>query len=180
MTSHIHPFTCSPTPSSLPTPLPPSLQFSSFCLPISPPSPPLPAPIHSLLKFYATSEVSCNVGHTVCAADDKSGSNCSKELTKWNKVNFQMGGVTLAGQLDVSQASAAEQRQLQQSGIQVSALQKAPCSLQVALLPFGEKDEPLLFTGRPCKLIVDWQSSLLFLTLDIGLLPNLGEEEETE
>lgn len=99
------------------------------------------------------------------AADDKSGSNCSKELTEWNKVNFQMGGVTLAGQLDVSQASAAEQRQLQESGIEVSVLQKGPCSLQVALLPFGEKDEPLLFTGRPCRLLMDCKS---LLTLHIG------------
>lgn len=58
-----------------------------------------------------------------------------------------MGGVTLAGQLNVSAASVAEQKQLQDSGIDVSALQKAPCSLQVALLPFGDKDQPLLFTG---------------------------------
>lgn len=97
----------------------------------------------------------------LCAADSKTGTNCSKELSEWNKVNFQMGGITLAGQQDVSGASAAEQRQLQEAGIQVSALQKAPCSLQVALLPFGDKDEPLLFTGEPCKLIMDWKASVI-------------------
>ena len=89
------------------------------------------------------------IQNTMFAADNKTGSNCSKELTEWNAVNFQMGGVTLAGQLDVSAATAAELRQLQDSGIDVSGLQKAPCSLQVALLPFGDKDQPLLFTGGP-------------------------------
>lgn len=58
-----------------------------------------------------------------------------------------MGGLTLAAQVNVSAGSPAEQEQLQQVGIDVSALQKAPCALQMALLPFGEKDEPLLFTG---------------------------------
>ncbi|KAL3148687.1 hypothetical protein ABBQ38_014102 [Trebouxia sp. C0009 RCD-2024] len=82
-------------------------------------------------------------------SDAKTGSSkCSKELTDWNKVNFQLGGVTLVGQVNVSAASAAEQRQLQDAGIDVAALRKAPCSLQVALLPFGEKDQPLLFTGN--------------------------------
>ena len=110
------------------------------------------APIHSPLKVLAASEVLYNnIGHAVCAAGDKSGSNCSKELTEWNKVNFQMGGVTLAGQLDVNEVSAAEQKHLQEAGIGVPALQKAPCSLQVALLPFGDKDEPLLFKGQPCS-----------------------------
>ena len=83
----------------------------------------------------------------VWLADDAKGSKCSKELRDWNKVNFQMGGVTLAAQVNVSAASAAEQSQLQEVGIDVAALQKAPCALQVALLPFGEKDQPLLFTG---------------------------------
>lgn len=81
-------------------------------------------------------------------SDDTTGSKCSKELTDWNKVNFQLGGLTLAAQVNVSAGSPAEQEQLQQVGIDVSALQKAPCALQMALLPFGEKDEPLLFTGN--------------------------------
>ncbi|KAL3137374.1 hypothetical protein ABBQ32_006902 [Trebouxia sp. C0010 RCD-2024] len=81
-------------------------------------------------------------------SDDATSSKCSKQLTDWNKVNFQMGGVTLAAQVNVSAASAAEQGQLQDVGIDVAALQKAPCALQVALLPFGEKDQPLLFTGN--------------------------------
>lgn len=33
----------------------------------------------------------------------------------------------------------------------VKAFQKQPCSLQVVLLPFGEKDEPLLFKGEPIE-----------------------------
>ena len=111
--------------------------------------------------------------HILCAADNKTGTNCSRELTEWNKVNFQMGGVTLAGQVEVSEASAAEQRQLQEAGIQVSALQKAPCSLQVALLPFGDKDESLLFTGWTYKLTLDWTSSTFALKLVFQLLPSV-------
>ncbi|KAL0020067.1 hypothetical protein WJX79_001481 [Trebouxia sp. C0005] len=49
-------------------------------------------------------------------SDDGMRSSCSQELREWNKVNFQLSGITLAG--------------------------------QVVLLPFGEKDEPLLFKGN--------------------------------
>lgn len=81
-------------------------------------------------------------------SDGGLGSSCSPELKEWNKVNFQLSAITLAGQVNVSNASAAELRQLQKAGVDVEALQKQPCSLQVVLLPFGEKDEPLLFKGN--------------------------------
>lgn len=93
-------------------------------------------------------------------ADDTTENKCSKELTEWNKVNFQMGGVTLAAQVNVSKASAAETQQLKEAGIDVKALQKEPCLLQVALLPFGDKDEPLLFKG-----IYDMDSHHIYLLL---------------
>lgn len=83
------------------------------------------------------------------AADNSKGVGCSEELKEWNKVNVQLGAVTLSGQVNVSNASTAEQTQLQEIGVDVKALQQQACSLQVVLLPFGDKDEPLLFTGRP-------------------------------
>ena len=85
--------------------------------------------------------------------NDASASSCSKELTEWNKVNFQMAGVTLAAQIDVSSATAAQQAQLQEAGLDTAALQKVPCSLQVALLPFGDKDEPMLYQGQLIMLL---------------------------
>ena len=58
-----------------------------------------------------------------------------------------MGGVALSAQVNISKASVAETAHLKEAGIDVKALQKEPCSLQVALLPFGDKDEALLFKG---------------------------------
>jgi len=84
-----------------------------------------------------------------CFADGGTGSSCSQELREWNKINFQLSAVTLAGQVNFSNASAGELRQLQEVGVDVEALHKQPCSLQVVLLPFGEKDEPHLFKGEP-------------------------------
>ncbi|KAL0035526.1 hypothetical protein WJX77_010582 [Trebouxia sp. C0004] len=81
-------------------------------------------------------------------SDGGMGSSCSLELREWNKVNFQLSAVTLAGQVNISNAAAGELMQLQEVGVDVQALQKQPCSLQVVLLPFGEKDEPLLFKGN--------------------------------
>ena len=86
-----------------------------------------------------------------CFADGGKGSSCSQELKEWNKINFQLSAITLAGQVNISNASAGELRQLQEVGVDVGALQKQPCSLQVVLLPFGEKDEPLLFKGEPIE-----------------------------
>ncbi len=86
-----------------------------------------------------------------CFADGGMGSSCSQELKEWNKVNFQLSAITLAGQVNISNASAGELRQLQEVGVDVGALQKQPCSMQVVLLPFGEKDEPLLFKGEPIE-----------------------------
>jgi len=82
------------------------------------------------------------------AADSGKGSNCSRELAEWNKVNFQLSGMTLAGQVNISGASAAEQKRLQETGVDIKALQRETCSMQVVLLPFGDKDEPLLFKGE--------------------------------
>lgn len=93
------------------------------------------------------SEVFALIGSS-CFADDGMRSSCSQELREWNKVNFQLSGITLAGQVNISNASAGELRQLQEVGVDVKALQMQPCSLQVVLLPFGEKDEPLLFKGE--------------------------------
>ena len=81
-------------------------------------------------------------------ADASKGSSCSQELAEWNKVNVQLGGMTLSAQVNVSSATAAEQKQVQDIGVDIKALQKEPCSMQVVLLPFGEKDEPLLFSGN--------------------------------
>ena len=82
-------------------------------------------------------------------ADNKADSKCSKQLADWNKVNFQMGGVTLSAQVNVSGSTPAGEQQLQELGIDTKALQKEGCSLQVALLPFGDKDEPILYKGMP-------------------------------
>ena len=103
-------------------------------------------------------EVASLIGSS-CFADGGMGSSCSQKLKEWNKVNFQLSAVTLAGQVNISNASAGELKQLQEVGVDVKALQKQPCSLQVVLLPFGEKDEPLLFKGEPIEAPV-WLCSL--------------------
>ena len=79
--------------------------------------------------------------------DSPQESKCGKELEEWNKLNVQLGGIALSAQVNISSALAAEQKLLEGMGLDVKGLQKQPCSMQVVLLPFGDKDEPLLFKG---------------------------------
>ena len=112
-------------------------------------------------------------------ADASKGSSCSQELAEWNKVNVQLGGMTLSAQVNVSSATAAEQKQVQDIGVDIKALQKEPCSMQVVLLPFGEKDEPLLFSGSQSSnrllthLTARWRARSLTLLLARSLARSL-------
>lgn len=85
--------------------------------------------------------------HDEVACTFAGSADCSKELKEWNKVNFQLSGMTLAGQINVSHISDEDLKTLEGIGLDVTALQKKPCSMQIVLLPFGEKDEPVLYKG---------------------------------
>ena len=85
----------------------------------------------------------------MCDCGYAGGVECSKELKEWNKVNFQLSGMTLAAQVNISEVSNQEMKGLKGIGLDGKALLAKPCSMQVVLLPFGEKDEPLLYKGKP-------------------------------
>lgn len=55
--------------------------------------------------------------------------------------------MTLAAQVNISKVSDQEMKGLEGIGLDGKALLAKPCSMQVVLLPFGEKDEPLLYKG---------------------------------
>ena len=54
----------------------------------------------------------------------------------------------MAGQINISHTPQAELKGLEDIGLDAKALLAKPCSMQIVLLPFGEKDEPTLYKGK--------------------------------
>ena len=100
----------------------------------------------------------------LCDCAYAGGVECSKELKEWNKVNFQLSGMTLAAQVNISKISDQEMKGLKGMGLDGKALLAKPCSMQVVLLPFSEKDEPLLYKGKHPILLSFRAAALTTLT----------------
>ena len=61
----------------------------------------------------------------------------------------------MAGQINISQTPGEELKGLEEIGLDSRALLAKPCSMQIVLLPFGEKDEPILYKGKLCHALCD-------------------------
>ena len=79
-------------------------------------------------------------------AGASAGASCAAELEEWNSAAMELGGLTGFAHVNLR---AADFKQAEAAGVAIARLQAEPCRLQAVLLPFGDKDEAMPFTGVP-------------------------------